>query len=84
MGESPHQAAAPELFEEMGAVVDSDSLLLFQIGHIMDINQIYLVFRGKLDKPELQTSEEAEEVALFAESEATSVILESRGADRTG
>ena len=70
IGESPHQAAARELFEETGAVVDPDNLLLFQIGHIMDIDQIYLVFRGTLEKPDFHTSEEAEEVALFSELDA--------------
>lgn len=70
MGESPHQAAARELFEETGALIDSDELKLFQIGHILDIDQIYLVFRGELKEPKFHTSEEAEEVALFAQTEA--------------
>jgi len=70
LGESPHKAAARELEEETGAVVDPDALKLFQIGHIADIDQIYLVFRGELKAPDFHCTGEAEEVALLSEAEA--------------
>ena len=69
VGESPQQAAARELFEETRAEIEPESLHFFELGSLMDISQVYLVFRGKLKGPRFSTSDEADEVALFAEAE---------------
>lgn len=69
IGESPRQAAARELFEETRAEIDPDTLQLYEVGYVSHINQVYLVYRGTLNKPDYQTSHEAEEVALFSELE---------------
>lgn len=63
--ESPQQAAAREVYEETRAVVDIDKMELHTVGTIVDINQVYLVFRAPLKAPIFAPTEEAEEVVLL-------------------
>lgn len=67
--ESPQQAAAREVYEETGARVDIDRMELHTVGTIVDINQVYLVFRAPLTGAGFGPSEEAEEVRLLSASE---------------
>jgi ADP-ribose pyrophosphatase YjhB (NUDIX family) len=68
-GESPQQAVVREVYEETRAELMPESLQFYELGTLTDIDQIYLVFRGRLKRPVCERSDEAEEVALFAEGE---------------
>ncbi len=59
-------AAARELYEETRAQVDTSQLQLHLIGNLMHMNQVYIVFRAPLLKPEFGVTDEAMEVALFS------------------
>lgn len=67
--ETPQAAAAREVFEETGASVDIDRMELHTVGTILDINQVYLVFRAPLLSPACSVSAEAEDVRLLAADE---------------
>ena len=65
--ETTAEAAARETLEEASARVDIDALYaLFNLPHI---NQVYLLFRGRLRDLAFGPGEESLEVALFAEAE---------------
>ena len=68
--ETPQQAAAREVFEETTARVDIDKMELHTVGTLVDINQVYLVFRAPLIEPVFSTTEEATEVRLFGADDA--------------
>lgn len=59
-------AAARELYEETHAVVDRERMQLHMVGNLTRMNQIYIVYRAPLLKPEFRTTEEASEVRLFS------------------
>lgn len=62
-GESTEQAAARETFEEAQADVEITSLYaVFSLPHI---NQVYMVFRGRMRGPAFQAGTESLEVQLF-------------------
>ena len=65
-GETLTAAAARELYEETGAVVDPDKMALHMIGNLPGISQIYVVFRAPLEAPQFHTTAEASEVCLFS------------------
>jgi ADP-ribose pyrophosphatase YjhB (NUDIX family) len=67
--ESLLDAAARELYEETRAVVDKSKMELHLIGNLIRMNQIYVVFRAPLIKPEFTTTDEATEVCLFSREE---------------
>jgi len=69
MGESLQQAAARELREETGVQLSPKELVLFGVGSILHVNQVYVSFRAELEHPRFQATAEAEEVALFSEDE---------------
>jgi ADP-ribose pyrophosphatase YjhB (NUDIX family) len=69
-GETPEQAAARELFEETGAVIDPAKLNLFLVGSLPAISEVYLVYYGELDDFQVATTDEAQEIRLCDESEA--------------
>ena len=50
-GDSPQEAAAREVLEETGARVDLHRMELHTVGTLVDINQVYLVFRAPLIAP---------------------------------
>ena len=65
--ETTAEAAARETLEEASARVDIDGLYaLFNLPHI---NQVYLLFRGRLRDLNFGPGEESLEVALFTEAE---------------
>lgn len=68
MGETVMEGARRETLEETGAVVQA--LVPYLMFDIVYVNQIYLMFRGELQKPEfrLETPESAE-VVLMREEE---------------
>lgn len=69
LDESLVDAAARELYEETLAEVDKSQMQLYLVGNLTRMNQIYVVFRAPLLKPEFSVTEEAMEVALFDREE---------------
>jgi ADP-ribose pyrophosphatase YjhB (NUDIX family) len=66
-GETSQQGAARETLEEAGARVEVGGLYsLFNLPHI---DQVYLLFRGRLLDLDFAAGEESLEVGLFAEAE---------------
>ncbi len=55
---------------ETTARVDIDNMELHTVGTLVDINQVYLVFRAPLIEPVFSTTEEATEVRLFGADDA--------------
>lgn len=64
-GETLQQAAARELFEETGIALDPATLKLYGIGSLVDINQVYVSFRGELNSTAFSRSNESLDIALF-------------------
>jgi ADP-ribose pyrophosphatase YjhB (NUDIX family) len=69
-GETPEQAAARELHEETGGLVDPAQLSLWGVGAIPGISEVYLAYRGRLIAPTIASGPEAMDVGLFGEHEA--------------
>ncbi len=66
-GESLEQAAARETLEEAGAVVDiGRAVMLASIPHI---NQVYVMFLGKMLTDDFASGEESLETVLLAEED---------------
>ncbi|MGI9238808.1 MAG: NUDIX hydrolase [Woeseiaceae bacterium] len=60
--ETPEAAAARELEEETGIVVDPESMVLVSVSSILHVAQTHLVYRCHLDEvPEFSATEEATE-----------------------
>ncbi|NNC55315.1 MAG: NUDIX hydrolase [Pseudomonadales bacterium] len=68
-GEDLETAAARELYEETQARIDSTRMQLHMVGNLRAMNQIYIVYRAPLIKPEFNTTAEASEVRLFSREE---------------
>jgi ADP-ribose pyrophosphatase YjhB (NUDIX family) len=66
-GETVEQAAARETYEEAQAQVDIVGL--YALYNITHVNQIYLMFRGILSRPEFAPGFESLDVALFKQDE---------------
>jgi ADP-ribose pyrophosphatase YjhB (NUDIX family) len=64
-GETLQQAAARELFEETGVMLEPSRLTLYGIGSIVEINQVYVSFRAELTSSTFGGSPEALDIALF-------------------
>ncbi|MHB1585608.1 MAG: NUDIX hydrolase [Acidiferrobacteraceae bacterium] len=65
--ETTAEAAARETLEEASAGIEIDALYaLFNLPHI---NQVYVMFRGRLRQPSFGPGDESLEVALFEEPE---------------
>lgn len=69
VGETLAEAAARELYEETGGLVDPDRMALHMIGNLPGISQIYVVFRAPLVSPDFHVTAEASEVCLFSREE---------------
>src|SRR6056300_814743 len=69
-GETPEQAAARELFEETGAVIDPNDLNLFLVGSLPAISEVYLVYFGELKEFKVAPTAEALEIKLCDEANA--------------
>jgi ADP-ribose pyrophosphatase YjhB (NUDIX family) len=67
--ETLEQAAAREAFEESGVEVDPDALILHTIANLPSISEVYVTFRGTVERPQLNCGPESLEAAFFAESE---------------
>lgn len=66
-GESAHEGAAREAMEEANARIDITGLYtLFNLTHI---NQVYMLYRGRLIDLDFAPGEESLEVALFSRDE---------------
>lgn len=65
--ETTEQAAARETMEEAYADVEITSL--YAVFSLPYINQVYMLFRGRLHRPEFRSSPESLEVQLFRENE---------------
>ena len=68
-GETLQEAAVRELRQETNAVLDPDKLALNGIGTVTQTNEVYVVFRGVLKKPEFSVGHEAMDVGLFTEEQ---------------
>lgn len=67
LGETTEQAAVRETLEEAEAVVQTDEL--YAVFNLPHINQVYMMYRSALLKPEFSSGIESLEVRLFAEHE---------------
>jgi ADP-ribose pyrophosphatase YjhB (NUDIX family) len=67
LGETTEQAAIRETLEEAEAVVQTDEL--YAVFNLPHINQVYMMYRCALLKPEFSSGEESLEVRLLAEHE---------------
>lgn len=80
-GESTHEGAAREAFEEANAT--AEGLRLFGVYNLPRISQVYLMFQGVLKDGFSKAGDESLEVRLFKESEipweelAFPVVIES-------
>jgi ADP-ribose pyrophosphatase YjhB (NUDIX family) len=66
-GETLQRAAARECYEEALAAVEIGSLLA--VVSVTHANQVHVMFRAKLLKPEFAAGPESQEVGLYTESE---------------
>jgi len=66
-GETVAEGAARETWEEANAKVDQCEL--YHLYNIPHINQVYLIFRGRLPLPQFSAGSESLEVELFKEHE---------------
>ncbi len=69
-GETLAAAAVRELEEETGVRLTPDSLTLYVMGSLTWMNQVYVVFRARMDSDQFQGGVEALDVGLFNEREA--------------
>ena len=65
--ETTQQAASREALEEALAEVEIGSLLA--IVHVLHANQVHMMFRARLPRPEFGVGEESLEVSLYDENE---------------
>lgn len=66
-GESALEGARRETLEESGTVVTA--LEPYMLIDIVYIHQVYLMFRGKMQKPEFRPTQESAEVVLMREDQ---------------
>jgi ADP-ribose pyrophosphatase YjhB (NUDIX family) len=67
LGETTEQAAIRETLEEAEAVVQAEEL--YAVFNLPHINQVYMIYRSALLKPEFSSGIESLEVKLFEEHE---------------
>jgi len=67
LGETTEQAAIRETLEEAEAIVQTEEL--YAVFNLPHINQVYMIYRSALLKPEFSSGIESLEVRLFAEHE---------------
>lgn len=63
LGETTQQAAARETLEEANARVELDAL--YAVFNLPHIDQVYMLFRGRLLEPDFSAGQESLEAALF-------------------
>ncbi len=80
-GESAAAGAARETLEEAEAVVEIGAMFSFY--NLIHIDQIYVMFRGRLLKPEFGPGTESLEVRLFREDEIPWDLLAFRTVGET-
>jgi NADH pyrophosphatase NudC (nudix superfamily) len=68
-GETLQAAAARELAEEAGVIVDPVELIPYSIASMPYLCEIYISFRVHISKPTLRAGEESLEVGLFSEAD---------------
>ena len=64
LGETVEQAALREAREETGAEIVIDDL--YSVFDIKSINQVYIIYRGRLTSPQLTVGDECQDVRLFS------------------
>ncbi|PHS73215.1 MAG: NUDIX hydrolase [Cycloclasticus sp.] len=67
LGETTEQAAIRETLEEAEAIVQTDEL--YAVFNLPHINQVYMIYRSVLLKPEFSSGTESLETRLFEEHE---------------
>jgi ADP-ribose pyrophosphatase YjhB (NUDIX family) len=65
-GETLQEGAARELREEAGVVIPPDDLVLYMLGSLTFINQVYVGFRARVDYPDCDPGRESLECAFFS------------------
>ena len=71
--ESPQQAAARELFEEVGVSVDANLLVPAGITYVVHMNQVHLSYQLRVaERPEVSIGPEADAAAWFEAAEIRS------------
>tara|TARA_R110000868_G_scaffold307426_2_gene568968 strand:- start:30320 stop:30673 length:354 start_codon:yes stop_codon:yes gene_type:complete len=66
-GETVEKAAVREVYEETGAKISIESI--YSVFDVEYINQVYIVYRGKMDSPNFKAGIESLEVRLFSPEE---------------
>lgn len=64
IGETMEQAALREAREETGADIEIDCL--YSVFDIKHMNQVYIIYRGRLRSPQFAPGEECQDVRLFS------------------
>lgn len=64
-GETLQEGAARELKEEAGVVIPPDELVLYMLGSLTFINQVYVGFRARVELPRCTPGRESLECAFF-------------------
>jgi ADP-ribose pyrophosphatase YjhB (NUDIX family) len=67
IGETLEQAVAREVYEEIGATMNPNSLELFAVSSLSQINEVYIVFRGTPISPAFHAGPEVLEIGFFDE-----------------
>jgi len=68
-GETLEAAAMREAREEANAIVDPDSLRIYNVTDLKDISEVYVGFVGSLANDDIRPGPEALEVGLFDEND---------------
>lgn len=68
--ESLGQGAVRELMEETGLSVQPNSVSLYTLGTLQYTDEVYIVFRAKLENTNYQANHEVLEIGLFDEQSA--------------
>ena len=64
-GETLQEGASRELHEEAGVIIPPEELVLYMLGSLTFINQVYVGFRARVESPRCTPGRESLECAFF-------------------